>query len=203
MKRIIRQLAATCTAVTAAALVAVAAFAAAPATTDAANAPTFSRDIAPILQERCQACHGQGVAPRTESIAVSIPAGVADGARLRVAGKGHAGVRGGPPGDLFLDVHVEPHPVFRREGDDIHMVLPIAIHEAGLGAKLDVTLPNGTFPLAPLVAALILGGGTFILAWIGLGMMLTGAKIVSWTQGDREAVKRILEYSLGRRRGEG
>jgi hypothetical protein len=71
------------------------------------------------------------------------------------------------------------------------------------GAKLDVALPNGTFPLAPLVAALILGGGTFILAWIGLGMMLTGAKIVSWTQGDREAVKRILEYSLGRRRGEG
>ena len=51
-----------------------------------------------------------------------IPAGVADGDRVRVAGKGNAGVRGGPPGDLYITVHVAPHPVFRREGDDLHMV---------------------------------------------------------------------------------
>jgi molecular chaperone DnaJ len=97
-----------------------------------------------LRQERCEACQGQGVAPRAEAIPVSVPAGVADGARLRLAGKGHAGVRGGAPGDLYLDVRVQPHDVFRRDGDDVHMVLPIAIHEAGLGAKIDVTTPDGT-----------------------------------------------------------
>jgi len=97
-----------------------------------------------LRQEHCGACHGQGVAPRSESLSVAIPAGVADGARLRVAGKGHAGVRGGPPGDLFLGVRVEPHDVFHRDGDDVHMVLPIAIHEAGLGARIDITTPDGT-----------------------------------------------------------
>ena len=96
-----------------------------------------------LRQERCAACHGLGVASRTEAIAVPVPAGVADGARLRLAGKGHAGVRGGAPGDLYLDVHVEPHELFKRDGDDIRMVLPIAIHEAGLGAKIDVTTPDG------------------------------------------------------------
>ncbi|MCC7124564.1 MAG: J domain-containing protein [Acidobacteria bacterium] len=96
-----------------------------------------------LRQERCEACLGQGVAPRSEAVLVRIPPGVADGARVRVGGQGHAGVRGGPPGDLYFDVHVLPHPVYRRDGDDVHMVLPIAIHEAGLGAKIDITTPDG------------------------------------------------------------
>jgi molecular chaperone DnaJ len=97
-----------------------------------------------LRQERCDACQGQGVAPRAEAITVPVPAGVADGARLRLAGKGHAGVRGGAPGDLYLDIRVHPHQAFERHGDDVHMVLPIAIHEAGLGARIDVTTPDGT-----------------------------------------------------------
>lgn len=83
------------------------------------------------------------MAPRTESITVGIPPGVPDGARVRVPGKGHAGVRGGTPGDLYLDVAVEAHPVFRRDGDDVHLVLPLAVHEAGLGTKIDVATPDG------------------------------------------------------------
>lgn len=97
-----------------------------------------------LKQERCDACHGQGVAPRTESVTVRIPPGVPDGARVRLPGKGHAGVRGGAPGDLYLDVTVETHPVFRRDGDDVHMVLPVAVHEAGLGTRIDVATPDGT-----------------------------------------------------------
>jgi molecular chaperone DnaJ len=97
-----------------------------------------------LRQERCDACQGQGVVPRSESLTIGLPAGVADAATLRLAGKGHAGVRGGAPGDLYLDVHVAPHEVFRRDGDDVHMVLPIAIHEAGLGARIDVTTPEAT-----------------------------------------------------------
>lgn len=96
-----------------------------------------------LRQERCTVCHGQGVTPRSEVMPVPVPGGVADGMRIRVARGGHAGVRGGPPGDLYLDVEVEPHPVFRRDGDDVHLVLPIAVHEAALGARIDVDTPGG------------------------------------------------------------
>ena len=96
-----------------------------------------------LKQEECLACRGQGVEPRVETLTVRIPPAVADGARVRIAGKGHAGVRGGVPGDLLIDVTVEEHPVFRREGDELHMTVPIAIHEAGLGAKIDIETPDG------------------------------------------------------------
>ena len=81
---------------------------------------------------------------RAESLLVNVPAGLADGARIRVPGKGHAGANGGAYGDLHITVHVEPHPLFRREGDDVHLAVPIAIHEAALGAKIDVPAPDGT-----------------------------------------------------------
>jgi molecular chaperone DnaJ len=96
-----------------------------------------------LKQEQCDACRGQGVEPRAETLTVRIPPAVADGARVRIAGKGHAGVRGGPPGDLLIDVSVAEHPVYRREGDELHMAVPIAIHEAALGAKFDIETPDG------------------------------------------------------------
>lgn len=96
-----------------------------------------------LKQEQCTPCRGQGVEPRSETLSVRIPPAVADGARVRIAGKGHAGVRGGPPGDLFIDVSVAEHPVYRREGDELHMTVPIAVHEAALGAKFDVDTPDG------------------------------------------------------------
>ena len=72
-----------------------------------------------------------------------IPPGVADGDRLRVPAKGNAGLHGGLPGDLYVTVRVAAHPVFRREGDDLHIVVPVAVHEAALGAKLDVPSLDG------------------------------------------------------------
>ncbi|HXG88685.1 MAG TPA: J domain-containing protein [Vicinamibacterales bacterium] len=96
-----------------------------------------------LRQLVCETCQGQGVEARAESVSVRIPAGVDNGARVRVPAKGHAGVRGGAPGDLFIDVDVQPHPVFQRIGDDLHFVVPIAIHEAALGAKVDVATPDG------------------------------------------------------------
>ncbi|MCC7243456.1 MAG: J domain-containing protein [Acidobacteria bacterium] len=96
-----------------------------------------------LRQERCERCHGHGAVSRAETLTVRVPAGVQDGARIRVPGKGHAGRRGGAPGDLYLDVGVEPDPRFRRDGDDVHVVLPVAIHEAGLGARIDVETPGG------------------------------------------------------------
>jgi molecular chaperone DnaJ len=97
-----------------------------------------------LKQEACAPCHGQGVEPRSETLTVRIPAAVADGARVRIPGKGHAGVRGGAPGDLLIDVSVAEHAVYRREGDELHMAVPIAIHEAALGAKIDVPAFGGT-----------------------------------------------------------
>jgi molecular chaperone DnaJ len=80
---------------------------------------------------------------RAETISIGLPAGLADGARMRVAGKGHAGRNGGEAGDLYVTIRVEPHRLFRREGDDLHLLVPIAIHEAALGAKVEVPSLEG------------------------------------------------------------
>jgi DnaJ-class molecular chaperone len=64
---------------------------------------------------------------------------------LRIAGKGHAGRHGGPSGDLFVQVRVAPHPLFRRDGDDLHIDVPIAVHEAVLGARIEVPSLDGAF----------------------------------------------------------
>jgi molecular chaperone DnaJ len=80
---------------------------------------------------------------RSEAVQVRIPAGVADGERVRVPGRGNAGLRGGDPGDLYITVQVAPHPLYHREGDDLYITVPIAIHEAALGARIDVPTPDG------------------------------------------------------------
>jgi molecular chaperone DnaJ len=91
----------------------------------------------------CMSCNGQQTVPRTETVPVNVPPGIADGARLRVAGRGHAGRNGGGPGDFLVLVHVEAHPLFRRDGDDLHVVLPLGIDEAALGTKVEVQAPDG------------------------------------------------------------
>lgn len=96
-----------------------------------------------LRQLACEVCAGHGVATRSETLTVRIPPGAASGARVRVAGKGHGGVRGGAPGDLYIDIDVRPHPVYRREGDDVHFVVALAIHEAALGAKVAIDTPDG------------------------------------------------------------
>ena len=80
---------------------------------------------------------------RSETLTMNVPAGLADLARVRVPGKGHVGRNGGENGDFYIVVHVEPHPLFRREGDDLHLVVPLALHEAALGAKIDVPSLDG------------------------------------------------------------
>jgi molecular chaperone DnaJ len=96
-----------------------------------------------IAQTTCAACGGEGQQMRAETITVRVPAGVADGSRIRVTEKGHAGAPGGRVGDLYIAVHVEPHEMFQRDGDDFHVVVPVAVHEAALGAKIEVPAPDG------------------------------------------------------------
>jgi len=94
-------------------------------------------------RSRCPSCDGQQVEVRTEALTIRVPPGLADDARIRVPGKGHAGRRGGEVGDLYVTVRVLAHPLFRREGDDLHIVVPVAVHEAALGAKVDVPALDG------------------------------------------------------------
>ncbi|HZW92521.1 MAG TPA: J domain-containing protein [Candidatus Eremiobacteraceae bacterium] len=91
----------------------------------------------------CPTCHGDGTVSRTEPMEVRIKAGTRDGQRIRLAGKGNAGARGGPAGDLYVIIRIEPHPVFRRDGDDIYLTVPVNATEAALGAKIEVPTIDG------------------------------------------------------------
>jgi len=91
----------------------------------------------------CSQCRGQGLVSRSEPLEVRIKAGTRDGQRIRLAGKGNAGAHGGPAGDLYIVVHTEPHAVFRREGDDIHVSVPVTAMEAALGARIEVPTIDG------------------------------------------------------------
>jgi len=94
-------------------------------------------------QMRCPSCNGQQIAMRAESMTINLPPGLADESRIRVPGKGHVGRYGGENGDLFITVRVRPHPLFTRDGDDLMVTVPIAIHEAALGAKIEVPSIDG------------------------------------------------------------
>ena len=91
----------------------------------------------------CPTCHGEGLVHRTESIEFRIKAGTRDGQRIRLQGKGNAGLNGGTPGDLYVIVRTGSHPVFNRVGDDIHLNVPMTVAEAALGAKVDVPTIDG------------------------------------------------------------
>jgi len=91
----------------------------------------------------CPTCHGEGSVERSEPLEVRIKPGTRDGQRIRIAGKGNAGLRGGPPGDLYVIMRAGTHPVFNRQGDDIHLTVPVTASEAALGAKIEVPTIDG------------------------------------------------------------
>ncbi|AFM25148.1 molecular chaperone DnaJ [Desulfomonile tiedjei] len=97
--------------------------------------------------EVCPQCGGTGSVLTTETIDVNIPAGVDDGSRIRLAGKGGPGQDGGPPGDMFIVMRVRPHTVFKREGDNLNLDLPVTVSEALNGAQVTVPTPTGTVDL--------------------------------------------------------
>jgi molecular chaperone DnaJ len=92
---------------------------------------------------RCTACGGTGHIRRPETFDVRIPPGVDTGSRVRVPGKGNAGVGGGSPGDLFIVTEVEAHPLFERKGDNLYVKVPVSVPEAALGAKVEVPTIDG------------------------------------------------------------
>ena len=101
-----------------------------------------------VVDDPCPVCHGSGRGVSTRTIQARIPAGVRDGQRIRLRGKGGPGEHGGPPGDLYVTVHVTPHRIFGRKGDNLTVSVPIRFDEAALGADIAVpTLGGGTVTL--------------------------------------------------------
>lgn len=100
--------------------------------------------VGQVIKNPCKSCHGAGRVQREKTLAVNIPAGVEEGTRIRLAGEGEAGLRGGPPGDLYIFIAVTPHPLFRREGSDLFCRVPIAMTTAALGGTIEVPTIEGT-----------------------------------------------------------
>ncbi len=100
-----------------------------------------------IIESPCPTCKAKGRATKTEPVNVKIPPGVIDGSRIRFPGKGETGYRGGPSGDLYVITKVKAHPVFKRDGGDILMDLPLKFTEAALGAKIKVPTMGGAISL--------------------------------------------------------
>jgi molecular chaperone DnaJ len=106
-----------------------------------------------VITDPCTPCGGQGRIKRNKTLEVKIPAGIDNGMRIRSSGNGEPGTNGGPAGDLYVEIHIKPHAVFQREGDDLHCEMPISFVKATLGGEIEVptlsgkvsfTIPEGT-----------------------------------------------------------
>ena len=96
-----------------------------------------------MIKNPCKKCHGQGRIEKDRSLSVNIPAGVETGTRIRLAGEGEAGMRGGPSGDLYIFIDVAPHPIFEREGVNLHCRVPVSMTAAAMGGDIEVPTIDG------------------------------------------------------------
>jgi len=96
-----------------------------------------------MVKEPCPTCTGAGRIKQHKTLAVKIPAGVDEGDRIRLSGEGEAGVNGGPPGDLYVVVHLKPHKIFQREGSNLHCEMPISFTAAALGGEIEIPTLDG------------------------------------------------------------
>lgn len=100
-----------------------------------------------VISDPCNSCHGQGRVQDKKILSVKIPAGVDDGDRIRLAGEGEAGMHGAPSGDLFVQVHIKPHSIFKRDHDDLHCEVPVSFVMAALGGEFEIPTLDGKVKL--------------------------------------------------------
>jgi molecular chaperone DnaJ len=127
-----------------------------------------------ISRETCPDCRGAGRTSRTETVTVRVPAGVKDGDKLLVPSRGHQARGSGPPGDLYVDVHVHPHPLFARHGDNLFCTVSISFAEAALGARIEVPSPEG--PVTVRVPAGVQSGQRLRVSGRGAPMRRSGER---------------------------
>lgn len=129
------------------------------------------RGTGTIIEKPCRTCSGEGRVEKTSRIKLKIPAGIEDGARLRSTRNGEAGIRGGPPGDLYVVIHVAEHPVFQREEDNLYCDVPISFVTATLGGEIKVPTLEGQAALK--IPAGTQSGSVFKLRGKGIAEMNT------------------------------
>jgi molecular chaperone DnaJ len=152
-----------------------------------------------VVDEPCPECGGAGATMQTRTITVRIPAGVSDGQRIRIPAKGSPGEQGGPPGDLFVRVHVRPHDLFGRKGNDLTLTVPVTFPEAALGATVRVPTLDGavTVKIPPGTA----GGKTLrvrgrgVAAKGGAGDLLVTVEVGVPTSLNPEAREALEKYA--------
>jgi molecular chaperone DnaJ len=164
-----------------------------------------------VIDEPCETCRGRGVTDQVKRYRVKIPAGVRDGSRIRIAGKGEPGAGGAPAGDLYVVTRVAPSPIFRRKGDNLEVDVPITIAEAVRGGTVDVPTLSGTKKIrVPAGTAdgsvqRLRGEGPPKLSGSGRGDIHYRFHIQipkSLTEEQREAVDRLSEVMNGDPRGD-
>lgn len=119
-----------------------------------------------LIRKPCPQCRGEGYVVTEDKLKVNIPAGVDNGTRLRLSGKGQAGINGGPPGDLYVFIKVQEHPIFERREKDLHCTIPVNIAQAALGAEIEVPTLDGAQPLK--IPEGTQSGATFRLRHLGV-----------------------------------
>ena len=154
-----------------------------------------------VIEDPCRDCKGEGRVVQASHLTVKIPAGVDDGARLRMAGEGEGGLRGGPPGDLYVFLTVAPHEYFRRDGDDVVLEHSISMTEAALGTKLvvptlygdaEVTVKPG---LQPGESVTLRGKGFPSLRGFGKGSQIVRFQVVVPTRLSRSQKKLLEQFA--------
>jgi molecular chaperone DnaJ len=156
------------------------------------------------VEQACPTCRGSGIQTRTRSFQVRVPAGVKDGARIKLAGRGEPGPAGAPAGDLYVRVHVKPHRFFGRKGNDLTVEVPVTFSEAALGANVEVPTLNGVVTMK--VPAGTQSGKTFRLKGKGApkrggtGDLLATVRVEvprKLSKDEREVLERLRDVEGG------
>lgn len=152
-----------------------------------------------VIEDPCGECRGEGRVDRAQVLQVDIPPGVDTGTRIRLSGKGEAGQRGAPPGDLYIFVHVKPHPLFEREGTTLATRVPVSFTTAALGGSVDIPDLDGSTNTVDIPVGIqsgkqlrVRGGGMPVLQGRGRGDLVVEIVVETPTKLNRQQ-KEILE----------
>lgn len=154
-----------------------------------------------VIEDPCGECRGEGRVDRAQQLAIDIPPGVDTGTRIRLSGKGEAGQRGAPPGDLYIFVHVKPHPLFEREGTTLATRVPISFTTAALGGEVDIPDLDGSTNSVEIPAGIqsgkqlrVRGGGMPVLQGRGRGDLVVEIAVETPTRLSRKQKELLAEF---------
>ncbi|NOR64526.1 MAG: molecular chaperone DnaJ [Candidatus Scalindua sp.] len=155
-----------------------------------------------IIETPCRKCSGHGVYPKKSNIKVQVPAGIDDGARLRVTGQGESGANGAPPGDLYCDIHIKPHSIFKRHDYDIICEFPITFSQAALGCEIEVPTILGKMRKVRIPAGMqsdeiisVKGEGFPNVRGYGVGNMLVHVVVETPTKLTPRQEELLIEFA--------